>query len=322
MLVNIDSYVRSKIYYTKYGELKNRSERAMRKIYDFIHEYKITRDGILTNFASGNIEFKKQIGGEIFNIKLKDNKSYHYDVKQLTSKNNKKHKICFVNIRDDSTNCLCFTYHSKETKLDTLELVDLNAIEDCIYCEDKKNKFKIGDILMQIFLELIRTNKEFTHIKKITLQDNSTKKCYGYGIPLKYLRTITNGTPYYAKYGFRPYNKKNVEIFRENREVFKKNNLLDTKILNNIFEETRNETNIYAYETYKNYLKKDLVKKEKIDIKQLLRDMMDIEKTKLENKYKNGFCELLNMKIIDIYLACGYKSFVGHDDRWVLEIIR
>jgi hypothetical protein len=320
MLVDIDSYVRSKIYYTKYGELKNRSERAMRKIYDFIHEYKITRDGILTNFASGNIELKKQIGGEIFNIKLKDNKSYYYDVKQLTSKNNKKHKICFVNIRNDSTNCLCFTYHSKETGLDTLELVDLNAVEDCIYCEDKKNKFKIGDILMQIFLELIRTNKEFTHIKKITLQDNSTKKCYGYGIRLKYLRTITDGIPYYAKYGFRPTMNEDKPRFRKNRELFKKNNLLDSKILINIFEKIKNEINIYAYETYKNYLKKDLVKKEKIDIKQLLRDMMDIEKTKLENKYKNGFCEILNLTIRNIYFACGYEDY--YEDLWTLEIIR
>jgi hypothetical protein len=322
MLVNIADHIRNKIYNTKYGNLKNRSERAMRRIYDLIHKYKIPNNGIFTDFTSGIINFKEQIGGTIFNIKLKDNKTYRYNVKRFIPENNNEHGICFININDEKIDCLCFTYHTKKSGLNTLELVDLNAIEECIYCKDKKHKFKIGDILMQIFLELIRTNEEFSHIKKITLQDNSTRKCFGYGIRLKYLRTITDGIPYYAKYGFIPYYNKNAQIFRDNKELFKKNNSLNNLVLINIFEEIKNEDNKYAYKTYLKYLKNDLIKKEKIDIKQLLRNMMNIENSNLQDKYKSGFCEILNMKIMDIYFACGYKDYGGNDDRWTLDIIR
>lgn len=96
-------------------------------------------------------------------------------------------------------------------------------MEDCIACDDKKHKFKIRDIMMQVFLSLIKTNKEFSHITNIVLQDNSTKKCFGYGIQLKYLRTITDGIPYYAKYNFRPEYLEDKEVFRYNRNLYKSN---------------------------------------------------------------------------------------------------
>jgi hypothetical protein len=243
MSINIDNYVRENLYNTKFGYIKNLEEKSMQTIYDFIHNNNITRDGILTNLTSGIVNIKKQIGGEIFNIKLKDGMTYYYDVRQIISENNNEHKICFVNIRHVKYNCLCFTFHSKKTGIDTIELNDLNATEDCIACDDNKNKFKIGDILMQIFIELVKTNDEFTHIKNIILQDNSTKKCYGYGIQLKYLKTITDGIPYYAKYDFRPVYKKDIETFRYNRNLHASNIILDNKILIKNFEDMKKEKN-------------------------------------------------------------------------------
>ena len=323
MLVNVDNFVRENLHNTKFGKMKNLEEKSIRTIYDFIHNNNITRDGILTNFTSGVINIKEQVGGEIFNVKLKDDKTYYYDVRQITSDDNNKHRICFVNIRHIKNNCLCFTYHSKETGITTMELNDLNATEDCIACGDKKNKFKIGDILMQIFLELIRTNDEFKHIKSITLQDNSTKKCYGYGIQLKYLKTITDGIPYYAKYNFRPIYVEDVERFRYNRNRYKRNVVLDNKILIKILDNMEKEKNISAYSVYKKYLKDKLIEQEKINPSILLKKMMSIETEnfddrKMTNNEKNGFCEIINLTLKSIFEACGYKDY--NVDKWILNI--
>lgn len=323
MLVNIDNFVRENLYNTKFGKMKNLEEKSIRTIYNFIHNNNITRDGILTNLTSGIINIKKQIGGQIFNIKLKDNQTYHYDVRQITSTKNNEHKICFVNIRDADNDCLCFTYHTKETGITTMELNDLNASEDCIACKDKENKYKIGDILMQIFLELIKTNDEFKHIKTITLQDNSTKKCFGYGIQLKYLKTITDGIPYYAKYGFRPVYREDIERFRYNRTHFKTNVILENKILIEIFDKMKKEKNISAYNTYKKYLRNKLLEQEQINPAVLLRKMMNVEienfdDKQLTNEEKNGFCEIINMKIKRIFEVCGYKDY--EVDKWFLNI--
>jgi hypothetical protein len=339
MLINIDNYIRKKIHNTKYGKMKNLEENSIRTIYNFIHDYNITRNGILTTIKTGEINFKEQKGGTIYNIKLKDNKKYYYDVEQITSKNNKQHKICFVNIRDNNINCLCFTFHTKETGITELELNDLNASEDCILCEEKNFKFKIGmsdkisdlehivdtgDVLMQIFLELIHNNKEFKHIKTIILSDNSTKKCYGYGIKLKYLKTITDGIPYYAKYGFRPYYNDDLETFRYNREHYTKNILIDKNVLINIFNKLKNEYNKSAYKTYKKHIRQNLNIHNKINPALLLKKMMSIENEKFEdytitNDDKNGFCEIINMTIKKIFTACGYKDY--NVDKWILKVI-
>lgn len=322
MLVNIDEYIRKQLLNTKYGNLKNLEEKSISTIYNFIHRYKITSDAILTDIISGKVNLKEQSGGTLFNIKLKDNRTYHYEVKNLTSKRSTKHNLCFVNIRDIEHNCLCFTYHSKSTGIKIAELNDLNATEDCVVCEDPRHKFKIGDILMQIFLELIKTNEEFAHIDTIQLQDNSTKKCYGYGIPLKYLRTITDGIPYYAKYGFRPTYPTDITIFRFNREHHKINIVLENNVLIDIFDNTKNYKNQNVYKTYKKYLRKSLLEQDKINPSTLLKKIMDIsdEKLNLSKQEKNGFCELINMSIKAIYLACNYKDY--NNDLWSLNIKR
>jgi hypothetical protein len=182
----------------------------MRIIYDYIHDNKIGRIGKLIKIDKGIIKFKKHVEGTIEEIKLKDNKKYYYDIEKIISKKSNKHNICFVNLRENNYNCLYFNYNSKETRDTVLILNDLNSNDDCIVCKDENHKYKVGDILMQIFLEYIKNNKDIKHITEIQLQDNSMKKCYSIGIKLKYLRTIISGEPYYAKYGFRPFEKKSI----------------------------------------------------------------------------------------------------------------
>jgi hypothetical protein len=333
MFVNIDLYVREKLFntddddtnnYTKNDIIEGNNEKIMRIIYDYIHDNKITRDGILTTIDNGLINFKKQVGGTdsiIEEIKLKDNKKYYYNIEKILSKNSNKHNICFVNIKDNNYNCLCFKYNSKETRDTVLVLTDLNANDDCVICQDKNHKYKIGDILMQIFMEYVKINKDVMHITKIELQDNSMKKCYGTGIKLKYLRTITNGEPYYAKYGFRPQNKLDYKTYKYNRELHKKDIYIKSSIIKDIFKLSK-EYKKNVYTVYKKYIESTLTKTTDINPAILLRRLIELENMKLSfelsNEEKRSICELVNFAIKKIYLVCGYKDY--DSDLWVISL--
>jgi len=257
---------------------------------------------------------------------LKDDKKYYYNIERIVSKNSNKYNICFINIRENNNNCLCFKYSSKES---ILTLTELSANDDCVVCQDKSHKYKVGDILMQIFLQYV---KDIKHITEIQLQDTSMKKCYGIGIRLKYLRTITHGAkgtfgePYYAKYGFRPYEKKACEIYRYNRKLHKENVILDNKVVDKIFENTKDMNNKKPYLHYVNKYKKYVLKTNPIDIKLLINKIIskgDCEDIDTETR-KIG-CELLSYAILPLYNALGYKEYVDKDgsslgDIWTLKI--
>ena len=330
MIVNIDLYVREKLFNDdndiQNNTINGHTETIMSTIYIYMHDNKITRDGILTIIDKGLINFKNQNGGAggiITEVKLKDDKKYYYNIERIVSKNSNKYNICFINIRENNNNCLCFKYSSKES---ILILTELSANDDCVVCQDKSHKYKVGDILMQIFLQYVKDNKDVKHITEIQLQDTSMKKCYGIGIRLKYLRTITHGEPYYAKYGFRPYEKKAYEIYRYNCKLHKENVMLDNKVVDKIFENTKDMNNKKPYLHYVNKYKKYVLKTNPIDIKLLINKIIskgDCEDIDTETR-KNS-CELLSYAIVHLYNALGYKNYVDEDgtlfgNKWTLKI--
>ena len=222
MIVNIRKFIHEKIENHEDDRTHNKNYKALRGIYDFIGDYKLGINGKLTIFSE-KVDFKKQIGGNAFSIKLKDNKTYTYHLYKITSlnKNNTQHELCFVNLSENN-GCLCFTFHTKETGINVLIIKDLVIFDNVKYIErnDSKHKFKSGDILVQILIELIKTNEAFSHIKIIEVQDNSMKRCSGIGIQLKYMRTITDGIPYYAKIGFLPNKVTDNAIYERNKKNF------------------------------------------------------------------------------------------------------
>lgn len=86
----------------------------------------------------------------------------------------------------------------------------------------------------------------YKNVNKIQLTDNSYLECENEKIPLIYLRTMTNGKPYYSKFNFYPINhndkgeneyyKNEYQIYKDNIDIYntmpmiKKNKLV--KILN------------------------------------------------------------------------------------------
>jgi hypothetical protein len=179
MIVDIRKLIYEKMYNHEDDRMENTNYKALRNIWDFVSINNLGINGELTT-VSEKVKFKKQVGGNTFSIKLKDNKTYTYHLDKITSlnKKNTSHELCFLNLNEDNK-CLCFSFHTKETGIDVLKLQDLIIYDKVEYieCDDPKHKFKSGDILVQILIELVKTNDAFSHIKIIEVQDNSVKRC-------------------------------------------------------------------------------------------------------------------------------------------------
>ena len=260
-------------------------------------------------------------------IKLKDGYKYKYYIDEIIPVDDDpvraSTRICFLNTNESQEYCACLLYNTIFSDNTILRIEGIFNEKDCIKCIDKTHKYKIGRILMQIIIKLVKSSKEFSHITEIEISD--TSNCYG--LRLKYLRTIMSGEPYYAKYGFRPYEKKAQEIFRYNRNLHKENTLLKNKLVDKIFENTIEMKNQNPYKIYvKKYKEYILKNNNPIDIKMLINKIISIgdnEKIDIDTK-KNNY-ELLSYVIFPLYNALGYKDYDSNNGRslsdiWVLKI--
>ena len=140
-----------------------------------------------------------------------------------------------------------------------------------------------------------------------------------------------SGEPYYAKYGFRPCEKKAYEIYRYNRKLHKENRLLENKVVDKIFENMKDMNNKNPYLLYTNKYKKYILQKNQIDIKLFINEIIDKSEdkrasTNIDIEIKKNSCELLSYAILPLYKALGYKDYVDSNevslgDRWELKII-
>lgn len=322
MIVNIRNYIDKKLENNEDERTENTNYKALRTIWDFTGDYKFGINGKLTTFSE-KVDFKKQIGGNAFSIKLKDNKRYTYHLSQITSeKNNTKHKLCFLNLNEENE-CLCFTFHSKETGINILTLKDLiiHDKDKYIECNDPIHKFKSGDILVQILIELVKTNESFSYINRIELQDNSIKRCHGIGIQLKYMRTITDGIPYYAKFGFLPNKVTNNAIYERNKQKFTDSvKTMSSVKFDNLFLKIK-ENNEQLYNFYKSSYREFILNNERTEYISIIRKMIDVDKeNKISKTNKKLTCELVAEIIKPLYKLLGYKEYDG--DLWTLKIKR
>ncbi len=321
MIIDIKKYIYKKMYNRENNSITNTNYPALRNIYDFVSEYELGTNGYLTTEKS-EVIFKEQIGGVEFSIKLADNKKYTYYLDKITSLNKKNthHQLCFLNLNLNDR-ALCFTYHTKETGINILRIEDLiiNNSDEYIKCSDPKHKFKSGDILVQILIKLVETNEAFSHINYIELQDNSMKRCYGIGIPLKYLRTITDGMPYYSKFGFKPKEKSDNITFIKNKEIFNKTPTLSGTSVNKIFSSVKVDSQ-KLYSHYKLHFFQYINSHTTVDIGKFIRKMISLDEEKnysIENKKLT--CELVAKIIKPLYKEFGFKEY--NSDVWI-KIIR
>lgn len=320
----------------------------------YMEKYNIGNKGISTK-TKHKLNFKNQIGGEIFNIELKDKKIYYYNINSIEPIEKSKYKMSFVTF-DDINECACLTFGNKKSKnnvlrIDTKKILShdniscahqnftsrkilgcgIKSFDECISCKDDKYMFKTGDILMQIIIELVKNNPEFSHINKIELADSSQKKCYDRGLRLVYLRTMTHGIPYYAKFGFRPALKTDYEkIYYHNKENFKLGKIISNKDLLEIIEDSKINLNTIAYKAYEKYLQKHVLQNENINpVKLIIQTIKIVDNSISKNKNKNikiindmeelsGLCEFIYRIYIKLYHFLGYKDY--EENLWELNI--
>lgn len=274
--------------------------------------------------------FSSQTGGEVYDIKLKDNKTYYYNIENIVPISKSKYRMIFMTF-DNINECACLTFGKKESKNNVLRIDGIKSFDDCIYCKNKEHKFKSGDILMQIILKIVNNNPNFSHIEKIELADNSKKQCYDIGLKLIYLRTITHGIPYYAKFGFRPVLKTDYEdVFVYNRNNFKLNKTMTKDELFNIIQKKKKNMSEATYNTYKKYIKQLILNREIFDPMIFITQTIKIvDNSILEEKNKKikiiedkkelaELCDFVSKIYIDIYKFLGYKDY--EENLWELII--
>jgi hypothetical protein len=167
---------------------------------------------------------------------------------------------------------------------------------------------------MQIIIKLVKESEMFSHIKKIELSDISKKKCYNTDLELKYLRTMTHGIPYYAKYGFRPKETNESKFFRDNRENYELNKkLLKSDFIQIIKSKDFDEKTTNVYKKYfKTYMQDDM-----IDVRKMLIQIINlIDNDKINRNDKKYLCKILNYIYKDIYKILGYKEY--NNNLWIL----
>ena len=208
--------------------------------------------------------------------------------------------------------CFYFLIHNIVKRIHYIQ--SISNQEDCIKSEDKNHVYKVGDILMQIIIQLVKENKLFSHIKQIELTDISKKMCYGIGLELKYLRTITHGTPYYSKYSFIPKNEVDYEIFKDNRKNYK----LNKNITNEELFKIINDTEVNENKSYKKYFYDYIKNNNIINPKILLIEMIKLMNNTNNVNEKKEICNFIQAIYKKIFRILGYKEY--EESKWILKI--
>ncbi len=290
--------------------------------------HKIGNKGVITH-ETIEIKLKSMIGGNMYEIKLDDDLKYEFYIDEIIPETNELRRMCFMS-NSLSYDCACMLFGTKRSGDSVMR------IESILESEDTTKKINPGNILIQILLKVIKTNPKFAHIKSIELADTSKKSCYDIGIELIYLRTITKGIPYYAKFGFRPDKKRDCEIFKFNRENYKLNKMLMREELLKIIEESKKKFKKETYKVYEKYIEPYILKNEKINPVIFFTEIIDIVDISLGKKdmikdniftgnkiIKNknvmeSMCDFLNSICKSVYENLGYKEY--HSRIWKIEL--
>lgn len=332
-LISITDLIYNKIKFTHNADTRQ-------NIFDYKNIHKIGNKGILNHYTN-NIKFKSQIGGRIHKLRLDDGLKYEFYLDEIIPETNKLNRMCFMS-NSLSYDCLCILYGVENSGDTTMIIESLLSSDECVKCEKCENsssetiKIKPGDILMQILFKLLKLDPKFKHIKKIQLSDTSKKSCYDIGIKLIYLRTITNGIPYYAKFGFIPKLKNDYDIFKHNWNNFQLNKTINNNDLLKIIENNKNDMKKKTYGVYTKYIKNIISNNKNINpilfFNELI-DIIDISLDKKEMTKDNIFfgneiiknkqimeciCDLINLICEDVFLILGYKNYKSNI--WVVHL--
>ena len=177
------------------------------RLRDFFNKYNLSMQSNLNLIQSG---------GYILSYK-ENNIIYSVDVLEINSDNNDNdsEQPKLIHIRENKNNsnpssCVILSYINKNSlHIDVIETpikcIKINDINETISNDIIKKKYKYGDIMMKIIIKYAKDNG----FKNIELEDRSYFSCLDSENNLKYslknVHILTDGYPWYYKYGFKFY---------------------------------------------------------------------------------------------------------------------
>ena len=293
------------LLYDRLIELYKRDDPLLSKIFLMLNGIK-TDFEIVSKTPNINLNFMTQDGGAKMTIPI-DKIRYSYNVeyaRPIDAKySDNEVRLLTVNEGIDGCGLILINNETHEANIQSV-----SDYEDCIICENPPVEYKVGAVLMQIIIHECKKLK----IRKITLEDNSIKKFTGCSIELIYYRTMSQGTPYYSKFGFKSSSllkvRSNEKNWKEKPQITK-NKLIELLKKNT----TKRETNLV--ELFKKILEKY---KDNIIVSDILIKLFDkavrlekeitIKRDNGENiNYVNLYAKIIYLILKDLYVLTGYE---------------
>jgi hypothetical protein len=177
------------------------------------------------------------------------------------------------------------------------EIIDLRADSSCIKT-DEKVLLKILDVLIGIC--------KSAKMNKINLSDMSYHRCKDqkYSFKLEIANILTDGKPYYYKYGFRYVNETNHKIVKKGKQILK--NLLTKNIKWSKFEKIIRKN---VEDTSLNDNINDILLK--------IKELYDESINKNDNikdflkTIKYEYCDIFSVIYQELYIKLGLRTLLG-----------
>ncbi len=191
---------------------------------------------------------------------------------------------------------------------------DFKSNSECIKSDIIENDVGIGTILMEFIIKLLTMSKDKLNIKNIILTDNSVIPCIKNkiypNIIFSDLYTLINGYSWYAKFGFKIYNRDKTKlnnitkIFNNNKYIIDTTKY-DSEIFKIIISDSLNNVNSVD----KNYLKDNIeslnIILSKYNENTLLKDVL--------KEISNDDCNLFRILMDSIITKLGIESLSKQD---------
>jgi hypothetical protein len=213
---------------------------------------------------------------------------YIFKVKVFSEDNNEGTNISVINVQDD-TSCVIVNIPSKKKGLCIIKSIGIDKYCGVFYdVLDFKGMPERGggDILFRFIINFLISNDIKFNITKIVLTDISRKACLNCSetINLSHLRMVTNGKPWYMKYGFLFYNEKENDFDLDAYKKYKMNH----KILKTFIIPKKHLVGIYAMLDYHEKIDKNVMQEAKEIINKYEYFYMAIQK--LTENFKQNCC--------------------------------
>ena len=200
---------------------------------DYFPNYYMKLDGIIKRLkiSFDDVYEIDQIGGSgskhIYETKIKSDTYY---INYHTSKTDQNNKLIFIYRQEpkqtyaetieseytDTKHCALLSYSISKPEI--INIVLLNSKSDCFRSNNPKKVVKYGSTLLKIIKRFART-KGF---KKIILEDSSNFYCkdeHNFRFNSSKGHILVDGLSFYAKYGFKYFDKKIESIYINNKTI-------------------------------------------------------------------------------------------------------